>query len=163
MRGGKPKTADFRRSHLIQTMRANCKATPPKLSVRADEAFLSPPLFRLNRKSETMLDGGCSEVGLASHHVRSTLRITRSWAGVKAQPAAWRRWGSAKATALRERGNRQDQAEQVQPGERTRKTLTAIIKRNSQRRPWLPRRHRESQAEPAKLFQMRLNLNISRG
>lgn len=101
-------------------------------------------------------------MGLARHHVRSTLSTTQSWAGVKAQPAARRRWGSAKALALRERGNRQDQAEQVQPGKRTRKPLTAIIKRNSQRPPWLPE-GTESQAEPAKLFQMRLHLNISTG
>lgn len=83
-------------------------------------------------------------MGLASHHVQSTLNMTQSWARGKAQPAGWRRRGSLKAMALRERGNRQGQAEQVKPGKLTRKTLTAIIKRNSQRPPGLPRRHRET-------------------
>lgn len=52
--------------------------------------------------------------------------------------------GSLKATAPRERGNRQGQAGQVQLGKLTRKTLKAIIKRNSQRPPGLPSRHRET-------------------
>lgn len=92
-------------------------------------------------------------------HIEHNPRLGR---GEGAQPGARRRWGSVKAVALGEGGNRRDQAEQVKPGKLTRKTLTAIMKRNSQRPPWLPE-GRERQAETAKLFQMRLNLQHLRG
>lgn len=97
---GETQRCDFRRTHLIQTMRTNFKATLPKLS--GLKGFLPPLLFRLTKKSKTMR-GGCSEMGLASHHVQSALNTTQSYARVKALPDDWGRWGSIKATAQGEK------------------------------------------------------------
>ena len=70
-----PKVGDFRRACLMATMRTIFKANVPKLSGPKRPFFLISVLFRLNKKSKTMLED-VLEWAWPSHHMQSTVNLT---------------------------------------------------------------------------------------
>lgn len=159
--GRKPKRGDFRRAHLMGTMRTDFKATPKKLSGPKRPFFLLTSLdwTRKARQCWWMLGNGLGKTPRGKH-VQHNSMLGRGMP--QRRCLLGEEMGSTKAMAQGELGNRGGPGEQVKPGKLARKALTTIIKWNSQRPPWYSEGSRR-QAETAKLFQMRSNLSTSRG